>query len=90
MQRELSCVWMRCGAACRQGLRMQRSMRMHFLLSAPSLVVGAPRRAVWQLKPVLHYSVSAAPRTIIFCIFFTIIAGKLFLNVQQWLVMMQL
>ena len=38
MQRELSCVWMRCGAACAQGLRMQRSMRMHFLLSAPSLV----------------------------------------------------
>ena len=37
MQRELSCVWMRCGAACGQGLRMQRSMQMHFLLSAPSL-----------------------------------------------------
>ena len=40
MQRELSCVWMRCGAACRQGLRMQRSMRMHFLLSTPSLGHG--------------------------------------------------
>ena len=38
VQRELSCVWMRCGAACEQGLRMQRSMRMHFLLSAPSLL----------------------------------------------------
>ena len=40
VQRELSCVWMRCGAACRQGLRTQRSMRMHFLLSAPSLLGG--------------------------------------------------
>ena len=38
VQRELSCVWMLCGAACGQGLRTQRSMRMHFLLSAPSLV----------------------------------------------------
>ena len=38
VQRELSGVWMRCGAACGQGLRMQRSMRMHFLLSTPSLV----------------------------------------------------
>ena len=37
VQRELSCVWMWCGAACGQGLRTQRSMRMHFLLSAPSL-----------------------------------------------------
>ena len=37
MWRELSCVWMRCGAACGQGLRTQRSTRMHFLLSAPSL-----------------------------------------------------
>ena len=33
VQREVSCVWMRCGAACGQGLRTQRSMRMHFLLS---------------------------------------------------------
>ena len=31
-------VWMRCGAACGQGLRMQGSMQMNFLLSAPSLV----------------------------------------------------
>ena len=38
VQRELKCVGMRCGAACGQGLRTQRSMRMHFLLSAPSLV----------------------------------------------------
>ena len=38
MQRELSFAGMRCGAACGQGLRTQRSMRMHFLLSAPSLV----------------------------------------------------
>ena len=37
VQRELSCVWMRCGAACGQSLQTQRSMRMHFLLSAPSL-----------------------------------------------------
>ena len=37
VQRKLSCVWMRCGAACGQGLRTQHSMRMHFLLSAPSL-----------------------------------------------------
>ena len=28
------------GAACRQGLRTRRSMRMHFLLSAPSLLVA--------------------------------------------------
>ena len=56
----------------------------------PRTVVGAPRRAACQLKSVLRHSVSAAPRTIIFYIFFTIIAGKLFLNVQQWLVMMQL
>ena len=38
VQRELSCIWMRCGAACGQGLRTQRSMRMHILLSALSLV----------------------------------------------------
>ena len=53
-------------------------------------VVGAPRRAAWQPKSVLRHSVSAAPRTIIFCIFFTIIASELFCYVQQWLVMMQL
>ena len=53
----------------------------------PRTVVGAPRHAAWQLKSVLCHS--AAPRTIIFYIFFTIIAGKLFLNVQQCLVMMQ-
>ena len=40
MQRQLGCVWMRCGATCEQGLRMQRSMWMHFLLSVPSLVGG--------------------------------------------------
>ena len=55
----------------------------------PRAVVGAPRLAAWQLKSVLRHSVSAAPLTIIFYIFFTIIAGKLFLYVQQWLVMMQ-
>ena len=53
-------------------------------------VVGGPRRAAWQLKSVLRHSFRAAPRTIIFYIFFTIISGKLFLYVQQWLVMMQL
>ena len=37
--------------------------------------VGAPRRAAWQLKSALRHSVSAAPRTIIFLHFFTIIAG---------------
>ena len=56
----------------------------------PCAVVGAPRRAAWQLKSVLRHSVSAAPRTTIFYIFFTIIASELFLYVQQWLVMMQL
>ena len=47
----------------------------------PHAVVGAPRRAAWQLKSALRHSVSAAPRTIIFYIFFTIIAGDfLFIN----------
>ena len=41
----------------------------------PRAVVGARRRAAWQLKSVLRHSVSAAPRTIIFLHFFTIIAG---------------
>ena len=40
VQREFSCVWMRSGAACGQGLCTQCSMRMHVLLSAPSLVDG--------------------------------------------------
>ena len=35
MQRDL--VVFGCGAACGQGLRTQRSMRMDFLVSAPSL-----------------------------------------------------
>ena len=35
-------------------------------------VVGAPRRAAWQLKLALPHSVSAAPRTKIFYIFFTV------------------
>ena len=43
----------------------------------PRAVFGAPRRAAWQLKSVLRHSFSAAPRTIILYIFFTIIAGKL-------------
>ena len=56
----------------------------------PRAVVCAPRRAPWQPKFVLRHSVSAAPRTIIFYIFFTITASELFCYVQQWLVMMQL
>ena len=47
----------------------------------PRAVVGAPHRTAWQLKFVLRHS--AAPRTIVFYIFFTIIAGKLFLYVQR-------
>ena len=43
----------------------------------PRAVVGAPRRAAWQPKFALRHSVSAAPRTIIFYIFFTIFAGEL-------------
>ena len=56
----------------------------------PRAVVGALRRAAWQLKSALRHSISAAPRTIIFYIFFTVIAGELFLYIQEWLVMMQL
>ena len=56
----------------------------------PRAVVGAPRRAAWQLKSALRHSVIAAPRTIIFYIFFLqLLLVKLFLYVQQWLVMMQ-
>ena len=33
-------------------------------------VVGAPRRAAWQLKSALRHSISAAPRTKIFLHFF--------------------
>ena len=50
-------------------------------------VIGASRRAAWQPKSALPNSVSAAPRTMIFYILFTITAGELFLYVQQWLVM---
>ena len=56
----------------------------------PRDVVGGPLRAAWQPKSVLRHSVSAEPRTIIFCNFFTIVASELFCYVQQWLVMMQL
>ena len=41
----------------------------------PRAVVGASRRAAWQLKSALRHSIRAAPRTIIFLHFFTIIAG---------------
>ena len=56
----------------------------------PRAVVGALRRAAWQLKSALRHSVSAAPRAINFYIVFTITAGELFLYVQKWLVMVQL
>ena len=47
----------------------------------PRAVVGAPRRAAWQLKFALRHSISAAPRTKIFLHFFTIIVGEfLFMN----------
>ena len=47
----------------------------------PRAVIGAPRRAAWQVKSALCHSVSAAPRTIIFLHFFAIIAGDfLFMN----------
>ena len=36
----------------------------------PRAVLGAPRRAAWQLKSILRHSVSAALRTIIFYLFF--------------------
>ena len=36
----------------------------------PRAVVGAPRRAAWQLKSALRHSISAAPRTKIFLPFF--------------------
>ena len=35
----------------------------------PRDVVGAPRRAAWQLKSALRHSISAAPRTKNFYIF---------------------
>ena len=47
-------------------------------------------RAAWQPKSTLGNSVNAAPRSIIFYIFFTIIAGELFLYVLQCLVMILL
>ena len=47
----------------------------------PRAVVGAPRRAAWQLKSALRHSISAAPRAKILLHFFTIIAGDfLFMN----------
>ena len=49
----------------------------------PHAVVGVPRRTAWQRKSALRHSVSAAPRTIICYIFYTIIAGELFLYVQH-------
>ena len=50
----------------------------------PRAVVRPPLRAAWQLKSALRNSVSAAPRTLNFYIFFTIIAGELSFSVQQW------
>ena len=40
----------------------------------PRAVVGAPRRAAWQLKSALRHSISAAYKNF-FTFFFTIIAG---------------
>ena len=51
-------------------------------------VVGAPPRAVWQLKSALRHSVSAAPRTIIFLHFFYNYDWRFSLCEQQWLVWM--
>ena len=57
------------------GLEMATAQR-----TRPRAVVGAPRRAAWQLKSALRHSISAAPRTKI-AFFFTIIAGDfLFMN----------
>ena len=53
----------------------------------PRAAVVAPRRAAWQLKSAWRNSVRAAPRIIIFYIFFAAIAGDC-LYKQQWLVMM--
>ena len=49
----------------------------------PRAVVGAPRRAAWQVKSALRHSISAAPRTIIFLHFFynyRIVGDVLFMN----------
>ena len=51
--------------SCDCGLEMATSQR-----TRPRAVVGAPRRAAWQLKSALRHSISAAPRTIIFLHFF--------------------
>ena len=54
----------------------------------PCAVVGAPRRAAWQLKSALRHSVSAAPRTLIFLHFFYNYCWSFSLYEQQWLVWM--
>ena len=58
---------------CCQVVEMATAQR-----TRPRAVVGAPRRAAWQLKSALRHSISAAPRTIIFLHFFTIIVGDAF------------
>ena len=64
------------GSVRHSGLEMATAQR-----TRPRAVVGAPRRAAWQLKSALRHSISAAPRTKIFLHFFTIIVGDfLFLN----------
>ena len=50
--------------ACAFQLEMATAQR-----TRPRAVVGAPRRAAWQLKSALRHSISAAPRTKIFYIF---------------------
>ena len=39
----------------------------------PRAVVGASHRAAWKLKSALRHSVSAAPRTIVYYIFFQLL-----------------
>ena len=68
-------LW-RGGVSWRAVIEMATAQR-----TRPRAVVGAPRRAAWQLKSALRHSISAAPRTKIFLHFFTIIVGDfLFMN----------
>ena len=66
-----------------QSLRTQGSMSVVEMVTAqhtqPRAVVGALRRAAWQLKSALRHSVSAAPRTIFFYIFLQLLLVIFFL-----------
>ena len=72
MQRKLSCVWIRCSAACGQSLRTQRSTRMHFLLSAPSLVLSHNPRGKNHTEKgrVIVVAISPQPPDLFLCDFF--------------------